>query len=365
MGMLMTTSLFDTFLLGDLILANRMVMAPMTRNRADASGVATPMMATHYRQRASAGLIITESSPVSAQAVGYPFTPGIFTDAHVRGWKRVTDAVHEEGGHIFIQLQHCGRISHPSLQPKSALPIAPSAIQPEGQAMTYTGMQDFETPHALGTDEVPDVVAQFRKSAEFAKQAGFDGVEIHGANGYIIDQFLRDGSNCRTDIYGGSVKNRMRLLNDILDEVSTIWPANRVGVRISPENGFNSMSDSNPQKHYEYYTKQLSSRELAYLHVLEGDMLKKACRVNYIELRRNFTGVYIANNGYDLERAQMSIGNGSADLVAFGIPFLANPDLVRRYQENLSLNAVDTDTFYGGDETGYTDYPAYGQGQVI
>jgi N-ethylmaleimide reductase len=231
--------------------------------------------------------------------------------------------------------------------------------------MTYTGMQDFETPHALGTDEVPDVVAQFRKSAEFAKQAGFDGVEIHGANGYIIDQFLRDGSNCRTDIYGGSVKNRMRLLNDILDEVSTIWPANRVGVRISPENGFNSMSDSNPQKHYEYYTKQLSSRELAYLHVLEGDMLKKASRVNYIELRRNFTGVYIANNGYDLERAQMSIGNGSADLVAFGIPFLANPDLVRRYQENLSLNVVDTDTFYGGGETGYTDYPAYGQGQVI
>ena len=360
----MAADLFDSIQLGDLMLANRMVMAPMTRNRADASGVATPMMATHYQQRASAGLIITESSPVSPQAIGYPFTPRLYTDAHVEGWKGVTDAVHEEGGHIFIQLQHCGRISHPSFQPDNGTPVGPSAIHPEGQAVTYAGMQDFVIPRALETHEVREVVAQFRHSAELAKRAGFDGVEIHGANGYIIDQFLRDSSNHRTDAYGGSVQNRMRLLNDILDGVSTVWSSHRIGVRLSPENSFNSMSDSDPQNHFEYFAEQLSSRGLAYLHVLEGDMMTKVSAVNYAGLRAKFDGAYIANNGYDLERAQMAIANGSADLVAFGIPFLANPDLVRRYKESLPLNEVDTDTFYGGDERGYNDYPAYGQEHV-
>ena len=361
----MAADLFDSIQLGDLMLANRMVMAPMTRNRADASGVATPMMATHYQQRASAGLIITESSPVSPQAIGYPFTPGLYTDAHVEGWRRVTDAVHGEGGHIFVQLQHCGRISHPDLQPDNgSTPVGPSAIQPQGQAVTYTGMQDFVTPRALETDEVRDIVVQFRNSAELAAQAGFDGVEIHSANGYIIDQFLRDGSNHRMDAYGGNVQNRMRLLNDILDDVSTVWPSHRIGVRLSPENSFNSMSDSDPQNHFEYFVEQLSSRGMAYLHVLEGDMMTKVSGVNYAGLRAKFDGAYIANNGYDLGRAQMAIANGSADLVAFGIPFLANPDLVRRYQDGLPLNEVDTDTFYGGDERGYTDYPAYGQEQV-
>ncbi len=355
----MAVNLFDTFQLGDLMLANRMIMAPMTRNRADVNGVATQMMATYYRQRASAGLIITESSPVSPQAIGYPFTPGMYTDDHVEGWRCVTDAVYEEGGHVFIQLQHCGRISLPNLQPDNGTPVGPSAIQPEGQTVTYTGMQDFVTPRALETDEVREVVAQFRHSAELAKRAGFDGVEIHGANGYLIDQFLRDGSNHRTDVYGGNVQNRMRLLNEILDEVSTIFPANRVGVRLSPENSFNSMSDSDSQKHFEYFAKQLSSRKLAYLHVLEGDMMTKISANNYTGLRAKFDGVYIANNGYDLERAQIAIGNGSADLVAFGTPFLANPDLVCRYQESLPLNEVDSDTFYGGDERGYTDYPVY------
>jgi N-ethylmaleimide reductase len=362
--MIMTVNLSDSFQLGDLMLANRMVMAPMTRNRADANGVATLMMATHYRQRASAGLIISEASPVSPQAIGYPFTPGIYTDDHVEGWMRVTDAVHEEGGHIFIQLQHCGRISHPSLQPDSGQPVGPSAIQPEGQAVTYNGMQDFVVPRALELHEMRGVVAQFQHSAKLAKRAGFDGVEIHGANGYIIDQFMRDGSNHRTDAYGGNVQSRMRLLNDILDEVSTVWPAHRVGVRLSPENSFNSMSDSDPQKHFEYFAEQLGSRGLAYLHVLEGDMMTKVSMVNYSVLRAKFDGAYIANNGYDLERAQVAIGKDSADLVAFGIPFLANPDLLRRYQESLPLNEVDFDTFYGGDEKGYTDYPAYGQEQV-
>jgi N-ethylmaleimide reductase len=361
----MTTNLFDSYQLGDLMLANRMVMAPMTRNRADSNGVATTMMANYYRQRASAGLIIAESSPVSPQAIGYPFTPALYTEAHVEGWRRVTKMVYEEGGCIFIQLQHCGRISHPSLQLENGLPVGPSSIKPEGQAVTYTGMQDFVTPHALETDEVRDVVAQFRYSAELAKQAGFDGVEIHGANGYIIDQFLRDSSNHRTDAYGGDAQSRMRLLNDILDEVFTVWPARRVGVRLSPENSFNSMSDSDPQKHFEYFAKELSARGLAYLHVLEGDMMTKVSTLSYLGLRSKFDGAYIANNGYDLERAQMAIGNGHADLIAFGVPFLANPDLVQRYQESLPLNEVDTDTFYGGDEKGYTDYPVFGQEQVI
>lgn len=361
----MTANLFDPFRLGDLMLANRLVMAPMTRNRADTNGIATPTMATYYRQRASAGLIITESSPVSPQAIGYPFTPGLYTDAHVEGWRRVTDAVHAEGGHIIIQLQHCGRISHPSLQPNNARPVGPSAIQPEGQAITYTGMQDFVTPRALETEEVRNVVTQFKDSAELAKQAGFDGVEIHGANGYLIDQFLRDGSNQRTDTYGGDAEGRMRLLNDILDEVLTVWPAHRVGVRLSPENSFNSMSDSDPQQHFEYFAKQLGLRGLAYLHVLEGDMMTKVSTVHYSMLHSKFQGAYIANNGYDLERAQAALNHGNVDLVAFGIPFLANPDLVLRYRKNLPLNDAHAETFYGGGEKGYTDYPAYNQEPVV
>lgn len=360
----MVANLFEHFQLGDLLLSNRMVMAPMTRNRALMNGVATPMMETHYRQRASAGLIITESSPVSPQAVGYPFTPGLYSDAQTDGWRRVTDAVHEAGGRIFVQLQHCGRISHPSLQPDQGLPVGASAIRPQGQAVTYEGMQDFVTPRALELAEIRDVVTQFRHAAERAKRAGFDGVEIHGANGYIVDQFLRDGSNQRDDAYGGSVGNRMRLLNDILDEVSTLWPVNRIGVRLSPENGFNSMSDSNPKQHFEYFAEQLGPRGLAYLHVLEGDMITKVSVVDYSELRAKFTGPYIANNGYDLACAQAAVSSGHADLVAFGIPFVANPDLVHRYRENLPLNEADASTFYGGDEKGYTDYPAYGHEQI-
>ena len=361
----MSDNLFEPIQLGELVLGNRMVMAPMTRNRADENGTATPMMATHYRQRTSAGLIISESSPISPQAIGYPFTPGLYKDAHVEGWRRVVDAVHEDGGYIFIQLQHCGRISHPSLQPDSDLPVGPSAIRPEGEAVTYSGMQDFVTPRSLETHEIRDVVVQFKYSAELARRAGFDGVEVHGANGYLIDQFLRDGSNHRTDAYGGDVQRRMRLLNEILDEISTIWPVHRVGVRLSPENSFNSMSDSNSQMHFNYFVEQLSTRGLAYLHVLEGDMMTKSRAINYNELGAKFDGVYIANNGYNLESAQKALSSGVADMVAFGIPFLANPDLVLRYQENLPLNEVDFETFYGGDEKGYNDYPTYGLEKVI
>lgn len=355
----MPADLFAPFQLGDLALANRMVMAPMTRNRAGADGIASPMMAAHYQQRASAGLIVTESSPVSSQAVGYPFTPGMHTDAHAAGWRRVVDAVHAVGGLLFVQLQHCGRISHPSLQPDGALPVAPSALRPTGQAVTYAGMQDFVTPRALDSGEVAGIVEQFQHAAEMARRAGFDGVEVHGANGYIIDQFLRDGSNHRTDAYGGSAPNRMRLLNEILDAVCTVWPAGRVGLRLTPENSFNSMADSDPQGHFEYFAGQLSPRGLAYLHVLEGDMLTKASAVDYRVLRARFSGPYVANNGYDLARAQSVLREGAADLVAFGVPFLANPDLVRRYRDGLPLNVADPSRFYGGGAAGYTDYPFY------
>lgn len=355
----MSVDLFEPFQLGDLTLANRMVMAPMTRNRADENGVVPRMMMTYYQQRASAGLIVTESSPVSPEAVGYPFTPGIYTDAQVASWLRVANAVHSGGGHVFVQLQHCGRISHPSLLPDNTIPVAPTALRPTGQAVTYTGMQDFVTPRALEASEIPRIVSQFQRAAEMAKRAGFDGVEVHGANGYIVDQFLRDGTNHRTDAYGGSVQNRMRLLNEILDAVCAVWPAQCVGVRLTPENSFNSMSDSDPQAHFGYFVAQLSPRGLAYVHVLEGDMMTKTSALDYRTLRAKFAGSYIANNGYDLLRARMAVRSGAADLVAFGIPFLANPDLVHRYRHNLPLNAADPSTFYGGGETGFTDYPFY------
>lgn len=355
----MTRDLFEPFYLGELELANRMIMAPMTRNRADKNGVVPAMTVTYYRQRASAGLIITESSPVSPEGVGYPFTPGIGSTAQAASWSHVTDAVHAAGGRVFVQLQHCGRISHPSMLPGNATPVAPSALRPMGQAVTYAGVQDFLTPRALEIHEIPGIVAQFQHAAEMAKRAGFDGVEVHGANGYIIDQFLRDGSNQRTDAYGGSAQNRMRLLNEILDAVCAVWPRHRVGVRLTPENSFNSMADSNPQVHFEYFLEQLSPRGLAYVHLLEGDMMTKTRLLDYRALRSKFTGPYIANNGYDLERAQTAVRGGAADLVAFGTPFLANPDLVRRYRERLPLNAPDPSTFYGGNEAGYTDYPFY------
>ena len=352
-------SLYDPIAIGDLTLSNRIVMAPMTRNRADEQ-LAPPLIAAeYYSQRASAGLIITEASQVSPDGVGYPATPGIYTDEQVTGWRRVTDAVHKEGGHIFIQLWYCGRISHPSLLPNNATPVAPSAIAPEGDAFTYEGLQPFVTPRALAIDELPDIVAQYRHAAEMASRAGFDGVEVHAANGYLLDQFLRDGSNQRDDQYGGSVENRMRLLNEVLDAVCELWPAHQVGVRITPENSFNSMSDSDPQGHFGYFVDQLNQRGLAYLHVLEGDMMTKSASVDYRMLRDRFDAPYMANNGYDLARAKNALQNGDADMVSFGVPFLANPDLVYRFARNLPLNEADQETFYGGDEHGYTDYPFY------
>jgi len=320
-------------------------------------------MAKYYQQRAGAGLIVAESSPISPQGVGYPFTPGIFTEAQVNGWKDVCEAVHAKGGRVFIQLQHCGRISHPDLQPDNERPVAPSAIRPIGQAITYSGPKDFVTPRALELHEIPNIVSKFENAARLALTAGFDGVEVHGANGYIIDQFLRDGTNTRSDAYGGDAPRRMRLLNDVLDAVISVWSAARVGVRLSPQNTFNAMSDSDPQAHFSYFSEQLSVRGLAYLHVLEGDMSGAASSFDYNEIRSRFSGAYIANGGYDKSGAAAAIQNGRVDLVAFGVPFIANPDLVHRYEANLPLSRAEPEYFYTGGPRGYIDYD--GAGTVI
>jgi len=329
-------NLFSNANIGELHLKNRMVMAPMTRNRASEDNVPQPMNVEYYRQRASAGLIITEASQISAAGVGYPATPGIYNDEQVAGWQKITDVVHKEGGRIFIQLWYCGRISHPDLLPDNQTPVAPSAIKPDGEAITYEGMKAFVEPHALQIDEIQAIVAQYKTAAEKAKQAGFDGVEIHAANGYLIDQFLRDASNHRTDEYGGDQTSRMRFLNQVIDAVCEVLPSHQVGVRLSPET----------QAHFDYFVSQLNGRNLAYLHVLEGDMLGGERKVNYRALRDVYAGIYMANNGYDKTRAQAAISNGDCDLVAFGIPFIANPDLVHRYLHDLPLNEADQVTFY-------------------
>ena len=359
-----TKDLFSAVTIGKLNLKNRMVMAPMTRNRAAEGNVPQDMNVEYYRQRAAAGLIITEASQISPEGVGYPGTPGIYNEKQATGWRKITDAVHKEDGRIFLQLWYCGRISHPDLLPDNQTPVAPSAIKPEGEAITFEGMKPFVEPRALETGEIQNIVAQYKNAAQMAKQAGFDGVEIHAANGYLLDQFLRDGSNKRNDKYGGNEENRMRFLNQVIDAVFEVWDSTSVGIRLTPENSFNSMSDSNPQAHFNSFITQLNARNLAYLHILEGDMMSDARNVDYRALRDAYKGIYMANNGYDKPRAQTSIANGDSDLVAFGIPFLANPDLVYRFKNDLTLNDADQVTFYGGDETGYTDYP-FAKKQVI
>jgi N-ethylmaleimide reductase len=357
----MDTDLFSPINLGRLVLPNRIVMAPLTRNRAAAGDVPQPMHTTYYRQRSTAGLIISEGSPVSPQGVGYPGTPGIYSEAQIAGWQAVTQAVHDAGGHIFLQLWHVGRISHPDLQPGGAVPVAPSAIRPAGEAVTTTGMQPFVTPRALERDEIQAIVAQFATAARNALQAGFDGVEVHAANGYLIDQFLRDGSNQRTDEYGGSLENRSRFLREVLQAVCEAIGADRVGVRISPENGFNDMRDSRAQETFEYVAGQLNGFGLAYLHVVEGDMVTGGKKLDYGRIRAAFEGIYIANCRYDLGRAQQAIATDAADMVSFGALYIANPDLVERFRLGAALNTPDPGTFYGGDEHGYTDYPFMGE----
>jgi len=351
------TDLFSPIRLGSLDMGNRMVMAPLTRNRAP-DGMPTALMAEYYGQRATAGLIVTEGSQISDQAIGYPATPGIHSDAQAQAWKKITDAVHAKGGHIVVQLWHCGRVSHPDFH-GGELPVAPSAIKPAGQAFTYTGLQDFVTPRALALHEIPGIIEQYRHAAQIAMQAGFDGVELHSANGYLLDQFLRDGSNQREDAYGGSLENRSRLLLEVTEAVCSEIGAQRVGVRISPINAFNDMHDSDPQALFNHVAEALSEFGPAYLHVVEVSMAGEHDEsVDMQQIRQRFNGAYIANGGYDKARGQVAIAEGKADLVAFGTSYLANPDLLERFRLDAALNAPDQATFYGGDAKGYTDYPA-------
>jgi N-ethylmaleimide reductase len=352
--------LFSPLRVGALQFPNRIVMAPMTRNRAGVGNVPTPLMAEYYRQRATAGLIITEATQVSPQGVGYPRTPGIHSEEQVQGWRRVTETVHAEGGRIFLQLWHVGRISHPSLQPGGGLPVAPSAVRPNGEAMTYEGPKPFETPRALEADEIPGIIEDYRLGAHHARQSGFDGVEIHGANGYLLDQFLRDGSNRRSDAYGGPVKHRARLMLEVVEAVCGEFEPGRVGLRISPLQPFNDMRDSDPETTFTYLVKQLNELPLAYLHVTEmGREMPGAAgpAFDLQKLRRLWKGVYMTNGSYDRARAMAAVASGEADLIAFGVPFLANPDLVERFRRQADLNTPNPATFYGGNAEGYTDYP--------
>ena len=316
------------------------------------------MNVKYYEQRATAGLIVTEATPISGMAHGYPATPGIHSEAQIAGWKKVVDAVHAKGGKIVLQLWHVGRISHPSLLPGNALPVAPSAIKPAGKAFTYQGLQDFVTPRALELAEIPGIIEEYAQATRNALAAGFDGVEIHGANGYLLDQFLRDGTNKRTDQYGGSIENRARLLLEVTEKVVAIAGADKVGVRISPLNPFNDIADSNPQALFNHVAEALSRFGLAYLHVVEGGMGgEKLPPFDFIALRERFDGPYMANLGYTKSRANAAIAAGNVDLVAFGVPFIANPDLVERFAKDAPLNQADPKSFYGGSEKGYTDYP--------
>ena len=355
-----SVDLFSPFRLGPLELRNRVVMAPMTRNRAGPGNVPTALNATYYAQRTGAGLIVSEATQVSPQGVAYPGTPGIHSAAQVTGWKRVTDAVHGAGGRIFLQLWHVGRISHPSMQPGGALPVAPSAIAPAGQAWTTNGMEAFVTPRALETDEIPGIVEDFRRGAAYARDAGFDGVELHGANGYLIDQFLRDSTNKRTDRYGGSASNRARFLIEVTQALIGEWGGERVGVRLSPTNPYNDIADSNPAATFSTAARELNRLGIAYLHIVEpgpDDPVAAGEMPDIGFFRKIWRGPLIANKGYDLERANAVLRNGDADLVSFAALYLANPDLDQRLRRGGPFNPPDRKTFYGGAAKGYTDYP--------
>jgi N-ethylmaleimide reductase len=348
----LTRDLFTAVEIGPYLLPNRVVMASMTRNRAGTTGVPQPMSAIYYGQRATAGLIVSEAAQVSQQGRGYPATPGLHTEEQVDGWKAVTAAVHARGGRIFAQLFHAGRISHPSLQPEGVRPVAPSAIKPAGAIMTPYGLQPFTVPRALTLEEIEGVVADFSLAAHHAVAAGFDGVEIHAGNGYLIDQFIRDGANKRLDRYGGSAHKRIRLLIEVTDAVTNVLGSKRVGVRISPVNSSNDIADSRPQDTFRVVVRALGRRGLAYLHVVETTGITP---FDFAKLRSQFPGRYIANGGYDYGQATAAVSQGKADLISFGKGFIANPDLPYRFAADTRLNPADPSTFYGGDERGYID----------
>lgn len=352
------SKLFSEAELGNMVLPHRIIMAPLTRSRSAQPGdIPQDMNVEYYKQRASASLIISEATQISQQGKGYAFTPGIYTDEQIAGWKKVTDAVHAEGSKIFLQLWHVGRVSHAKLQKDNAHPVAPSAIAPEGQAFTEEGMFDFEVPRALETSEMKDIVEQFRQAAINADKAGFDGVEIHAANGYLLDQFQKDGSNKRTDEYGGSIENRIRLTLEVTKAVSDVLGGDRVGIRISPTGTFNSMNDSDPQNLFNELVERLNEYNLSYLHVVENFFANSMENFNFQALRDSFNGAYIANGGYTGKSAEESVESGKSDFVAFGMPFISNPDLPERLKAGADLAEADQSTLYGGNEKGYTDYP--------
>ena len=355
------TDLFTPARFGAIELANRVVMSSLTRNRAGEGNVPTPLVAEYYRQRASAGLILTEASPICPEAHGYPRTPGIHSEAQIAGWQGVTDAVHRAGGKIALQLWHVGRISHPDLQPGGQLPVAPSALRAAGQTFTGQGMKDFVTPRALATDEIPGLVATYAQAARNAMAAGFDGVEVHAGNGYLLDQFLRSTTNQRTDAYGGSKENRARLLLEVLDAVAGAIGNDRVGLRLSPVTTFNDIRDDTPQETFDYVVAQLNPRRLAFLDILQrtgGAPREQWEPFNYDRLRKLYEGNLILNNGYDFASGQAALNAGRADAIAFGRLLLANPDLVERFRRGAPLNAPDYGKLYSGEAQGYTDYPA-------
>lgn len=354
----MSDKLFSPARAGDLDLANRVVMAPLTRNRADnETGEVGDLHVKYYAQRAGAGLIITEATQISPEGKGYVGTPGIHSPEQVAAWKKVTDAVHAKGGRIVVQLWHVGRISHVSLQPGGQVPVAPSAVAAKAQTFTPAGFEDTSTPRALREDEMPRVVADYIHAARAAREAGFDGIELHAANGYLLDQFLKDGPNRREDGYGGSVGNRARLLFEVLDGLETVWAPGRIGIRLSPWSGFNDASDSDPDGSFGAVVERLNGRGLAYLHLIEGST-GGARDGAFDALRAKWTGVYMANNGYDRDLAMARVGDGQVDLVAFGRPYIANPDLAERLERDAPLNEGDQATYYGGGAEGYVDYPA-------
>jgi N-ethylmaleimide reductase len=354
-------SLLSPYTMGGLTLRNRMVMAPMTRCRAIEGNVPGPLTVTYYAQRASAGLIVTEGSQVSPLGVGYNRTPGIYSPQQVAGWKEVTAAVHRNGGKIFLQLWHVGRMSHPDYL-GGKMPVAPSAIPVLEEIHTPTGKEKIPVSRALTSGEIPDIVNQFQKGAMNAREAGFDGVEIHGANGYLLDQFLRDGSNRRTDNYGGSLENRMRFPLEVARAVSGEWGAGKVGYRLSPHFSIHGMSDTDPVTTFSSMARELGRAGIGYIHLIEpvGGRLGVTPEGEIMapRIRANFNGTLMLNGGYDAVSGNKAIESGLADLVSFGVSFLANPDLPYRFMRNAPLNREDPSTFYTGEEKGYTDYPA-------
>jgi N-ethylmaleimide reductase len=348
--------------IGAIPVANRIAMAPLTRSRADMEGVPSTHAAEYYRQRASAGLIVAEATNISRVGRGYALTPGIYTDAHVAGWAEVTKAVHEAGGRIVLQLWHVGRISHVSLQEKGVAPVAPSAIQAGGTVFTLEGMLQPSMPRALELEEIPALVEDYRRAARNALKAGFDGVEVHIANGYLLEQFLRDSTNKRVDRYGGSIQNRARLPIEVVTAVAEIWGADRVGVRLSPLSTAigDTPLDSTPQATYGYLARELGKLGLAWLHAIEGQTRgdNAASAFDFKALHAAFGGSYLANNSYDRAMALKAVASGHADMVSFGRPFIGNPDLVERLRRDAPLTEAPAAAYYGGGAEGYIDFPA-------